>query len=766
MTTTRKPRRKATTDLGRSIMQRERQKLAAEQAALGEALAKEAAARANNQDRIERVEKTAPVEHLAVSKGLVRRIAAALASEGLTPSIETLAASKMKAWTDFEKIHVEYRLHDDVRLLAATLRGLMYHEGGHLRFTMPFPTLQNEAYKLGINITPPEGGTDRTLQRAWNCLEDQRMETAVTSDSPRKAAYFTPMVLTELVHNIDMAAANYPLLIWRRYLPKHIRDGARKLFVIKHGANGEALAREAEAIVERYVMGTDVPTLWAAVVAMEDLLRRIRPLAFDLGEAGHQNQRTRSEPKDGWENALTIPVDPSMIEDGPMVDDDDDDDDDDEPVIDTTDPEVAEHLSEVFSHLFIDPWNLIPVRYVIPSSAPSENEMSDEGDEDEADEADGESGGAGDLLGDEDEGDERAEDFDHIDGRDDDDEDDEDDEDDDDEDDEDFDDEDDDFDGGADDGGGDAGDDDEGMEDTTGGGATGTHTDDGRDAESNDELTDEDLQQAIEDAEDERSNDRALDGDMEAYREALDNRTTGLPEYLGGRNDNLAMQNQADELALRIEESFHAHTADRAPQWVEHQKRGVLNVIRYETRMPWETDFFRQYIDDEAAGFDISVSVLLDYSSSMIRWNDHLAQCGYACKVACDKLDIPCTVTLWDTEARVLYDARDRAEYLPTVRATGGTDPGMALADLDNQRMNKGTHIVLIMTDGEWQGGWGKGQRSLAPYGAEGRHFVGFGFGSSYLAERLRRYGCGNARNIKSLMEIPQWLEGLLLDVV
>ena len=46
------------------------------------------------------------------------------------------------------------------------------------------------------------------------------METAVTEDSPRKAAYLTPMVMLDLVPTINHAAANWPLLIWRRYLPR------------------------------------------------------------------------------------------------------------------------------------------------------------------------------------------------------------------------------------------------------------------------------------------------------------------------------------------------------------------------------------------------------------------------------------------------------------------------------------------------------------------------------------------------------------------
>ena len=49
------------------------------------------------------------------------------------------------------------------------------------------------------------------------------METAVVSDCPRKAAYLTPLIMTEHASTLDKMAANWPLLVWRRYLPERIR---------------------------------------------------------------------------------------------------------------------------------------------------------------------------------------------------------------------------------------------------------------------------------------------------------------------------------------------------------------------------------------------------------------------------------------------------------------------------------------------------------------------------------------------------------------
>ena len=269
----RRARKKVTTDLGRQLLTRERQRLSREQAALAEQQVAEAERRRKLQVGITTVKR--PIDN-AVSRSIVKRFAAVLASEGVDVRIVATPSSKTSAWTDFEQIVINYREHDDHRILAANMRGLAYHEGGHCRFTLPFLDLADEA-----GITSP----DVRLHTAWNCLEDQRMETAVTSDSPRKAAYLTSMVMLDLVPNVNTAAANWPLLIWRRFLPRNIRAGARKLFVLRHGADGERIAKELERVTTNYVMATDAVTMWAAVVEYSDLLTQIQPMAARLDDS-------------------------------------------------------------------------------------------------------------------------------------------------------------------------------------------------------------------------------------------------------------------------------------------------------------------------------------------------------------------------------------------------------------------------------------------------------------------------------------------------
>ena len=133
---------------------------------------------------------------------------------------------------------------------------------------------------------------------------------------------------------------------------------------------------------------------------------------------------------------------------------------------------------------------------------------------------------------------------------------------------------------------------------------------------------------------------------------------------------------EASNLAEDMQRSFEAATMDIAPAWHEEQRRGIVNVLRYATRQPGDVEFFRGWVDNGAPGHDIAVSVLLDYSGSMGGVTEQLAKVAFASKAACHRLGMPCTVVLWDTNARTLWDAGETAEHLPVIQAAGGTNPG------------------------------------------------------------------------------------------
>ena len=719
---TRRKRRQAMSDEGRQILQRERQRVAREQAVIGERLAAEAR---RNEGHQRQVEYRAKPEDAAVQRGIVRRIGAVLASEDVNVRLDVQPASKMMAYTDFQKIVVRYRHHEDIRLLSAVLRGLMYHEGGHCRWSDPFPVLRQAVEDANIAYPTNEDGESvnwTRLQRAWNGLEDQRMETAVTSDSPRKAAYLTPMIMTELTDTPEAAVANWPLLVWRRYLPRKVRAAARRGFVAE---NGEAIAQAFEAVVDSYVKATDYVTMMLAVIDYAALLDQVQ-IKYDLNDSGHGHHPT---PRRRWGDEdkveegrdLTIPISPEM--------DAEDDDEGDELPFPISMPPVPQGANDDEDEATAtDDGDDVPTPGTL---------KGDEGDDEDEDEGDIPTPAGSDA--DEDEDDADAE-------------------------------------GAADDGDADGDGEDDADEPTP---TPGAGNEAGDHSKPSEPLTQDDIDSAIEEAEAERDSDEALDGDVEAFQEALENRVSELNPYTGGISGDAEAANEAEALADEIERSFQAATMDRMPAWVEGQNRGIINVGRYEVARQsptFDTDFYRDWVEDDQPGYNMAVSLMLDYSSSMSSYTRELGQTAYAVKLACSKLGIPCTVTLWDTEATVLYDATEQADGLPIVNSAGGTDPSYALSDLENQRFDKVNHIVLIMTDGEWQGAWEsgrrqrQGQQATLAWHREDRVIIGFGYSKhESSAQRYQRnlegYGCTEAFGITNLMEIPERLRDILISL-
>lgn len=768
MTRTRKPRRKVTTDLGKSIMQRERQKLAKEQAVLSERLAEEAR---QSRRQAQAQNKVNPVRDAdrAIQRSIVKRVAGVMASEGILPAIEVCVipdSASIDAWTDFRRIHIGYHLHEDIKLTAAVLRGAFYHEGGHIRWTVPYPDLVSMVDEAtgdeDVRLAMAGDLTGRELHHAWNCLEDQRMETAVVSDSPRKAGYFTPMILSELATTTTTLAANWPLFVCRRYLPERIVAEGRRMFVTLHnqrGLRGDMLAREIERITYEYVTSVDPLVVFGAVCEMAAMFRIINPLDVDMSDAGHGRQQTKGmgtpDP-----DALQIPISPDML---PEFDDDAPDFDIDavEPNdLDSLSEAEVEHVMEILAASMFSAETLITIQYVVPmtsdessgsgaGSPPPPQPMAD--DEDEDDEPEDE--------------DEPAEDDDSKDddqgkgskGSKDEHEDDAEDEDDDDDylgddvDDDDYDDE-------------DEGGDDEGGSDVPEGGSDS----DGfahKDEDVNGPLTDEDLEQILAEAEAERSKDSTLDQDVQAFHEATDAAASKLDIYPAAASTDPLAQAEGTSLGEQMERAFEAATTEVAPSWHEQERRGVVNVLRYRTRQPGDTEFFRAFVDNGDPGCDIAVSILLDISGSMGGDSRELAITAYGCKAACDRIGVPCTVVLWNTKAATLWDANESADRLPVITCTGGTNPSPAMADLDNHMYGKAQHIVLIMTDDGWNGG----APSMAAYRQEGRVIIGLGYDhgseNSYIADSLTSRGADAAYCITNLHQIPKFLEQTLINM-
>jgi len=169
------------------------------------------------------------------------------------------------------------------------------------------------------------------------------------------------------------------------------------------------------------------------------------------------------------------------------------------------------------------------------------------------------------------------------------------------------------------------------------------------------------------------------------------------------------------------------------PTWRFRRESGVLDPLAYMLREAGDTDYWSELDDSGTTGFDLAVSLVLDTSGSMNGQIEVLGISAIGIRLACDELGIPCTVSTFNDDTSILFDATDQTEML-MVSATGGTQPLAALEDLPQQRAGKARHLVVVFTDGIWED-----VPSMAPFRRPGITAIGIALGESRrssLAER------------------------------
>lgn len=178
-------------------------------------------------------------------------------------------AAIASAKTDFDKIIINVKAgiynendRDAIASLIHLTKGLVYHEGGHIKFTTPFNSLLEMS---GLDL-PPHSRFD--IVKAWNILEDQRMETAMCSLSPVLAKYFTSIVINVVVDR-HAVQNNWPWLVGRTYLPSSIRKMFREAAMLHHQSH---LIPDITECVMQYRKSTDAAEMVRCVVRFAGLL--------------------------------------------------------------------------------------------------------------------------------------------------------------------------------------------------------------------------------------------------------------------------------------------------------------------------------------------------------------------------------------------------------------------------------------------------------------------------------------------------------------
>ncbi len=249
---------------------------------------------------------------------------AVLRSMGLPQGINASGSyGQLVAFTDFRQIYVQY----PVRSMAtgrdrnatidtiADLRGIIQHEIGHVRFTVPFPELREQA---GID----EGDVGSSAhQKAWNILEDQRMETLVVNAVPRIASYFTKMIYEHIVTG-DINHV-WLLVAGRTYLPDDLRIKAHQQFDLTYPSHGVTpFSKQWYDIVKRYKQANTAKDMWQCVREAKDFLDRVLPNDSVNGGTAHRDRRERwfYEPDDNMDTTGGSPSNACGDEDDSVED--------------------------------------------------------------------------------------------------------------------------------------------------------------------------------------------------------------------------------------------------------------------------------------------------------------------------------------------------------------------------------------------------------------------------------------------------------------
>lgn len=268
-------------------------------------------------------------------------------------SSETVS-NGVSCWTDYKDIHLELDTSkfdvkdlESMSLLVALVKGLIYHEGGHILFTSPLQAMCNvvccgnnhslidsvviETNKHLISdekyaelMGSESNGYELAVmmgnlfsRMAWNVLEDQRMETAMVSVSPIMAKYFTSIVDKYLMDPSrrpnelgQINAEEWPWIIGRTYLPRSLRQESRNRAEQNKFAH---IIPDMEKIVMRYRRSNDHREMHECIVEMSGYLA-----LWTLGKGAYLDAVIPKTPNSVNAQTKTRPANPIPV---PAVDD-------------------------------------------------------------------------------------------------------------------------------------------------------------------------------------------------------------------------------------------------------------------------------------------------------------------------------------------------------------------------------------------------------------------------------------------------------------
>lgn len=546
--------------------------------------------------------------------------------------------------------------------------GLNYHELGHIMYT----PRERSFIVRQVQMNHCFG--------AFNMLEDQRLETFMTSRFLSTKPYFQMMVLQYLLQDQSVWDTQHALIYGRKYLPQKVRAEMRNRF-----KGTDDVRDEIESLIDQYrqiVYPLDEQNALRIILRYDMLLKGLNAtLPHDpYGHSkGARPSFDKQKPFDGDEQESTA----GWVEFRDDQNDQDDDDTDDEdghgvgPGDEGDEDEEGDDQGD-------------------GGAGDLDDDADDTDDNDDTDDTDGNGGGSddGDFEDDEDEDDfdvdedtgtrgsgETDGEGDSTDGDDD-----------------------------GDSAGSGEGGDQEGAPSDEDSDQTGSHRSVGHGGSNNpdgsrDSLTDQDLQDVMSQAYDDAFNSEEVQRDAKLKEKAIAKSVGKLP-MLDVKQFTEAMPSTEWRKAMRaFNKELLKVWADSDPGWNRRFPSGRLNVGRAMRGGDLDT-LFDVWDEGKTAATDIDMVILVDYSISMSSLMDTTSQALWAIKRAVEQVGGEVTVLGFNEEATTMYTRNDKApaDSYRKFSAQDYTNPKKALAEAYTLMMHSRAHhkIVLILTDGAW----------------------------------------------------------------
>jgi hypothetical protein len=163
---------------------------------------------------------------------------------------------------------------------------------------------------------------------------------------------------------------------------------------------------------------------------------------------------------------------------------------------------------------------------------------------------------------------------------------------------------------------------------------------------------------------------------------------------------------------------------------------------------------------------DVHVSLLCDVSGSMSANMGALGAATTSIATGCHNVGVGCDVVLFSDGIQTYRLGQDEAMEYIQYPAMGGTDPTKALQDLDNHELadHVTNHLVIIFTDGAWQGA---ASGDCIPNYKDNEQGVNrFFVTANYGAYVRDGHGADRTVQLQEVVELPRLLEEALSDLL